>query len=294
MMRSNARGRGAQMVFPEASAAPGAAASAASRSRKASGANDTSASKKMATGARARHRSTFQASGFPARVVRSATTASGGRAGGSAAGRTPSAVTSANDAAVSRAKARRSRSAADASGSGPLMQTSSSTDAPSPAGSAARAAPSVRASAGSSVRHGTARVRLGPSRIGRERVEGDARAHDARIRRGGAAPADRRRERRLETELARPDGAEEAQVAGRTPRGVEAHLALHDLGLAADPEPLRCTHVRPVDGARRGHVDGARPEARGPVAEVQILAVEEVARIEAAELPEEVSAHRHE
>src|SRR5438477_528323 len=165
MMRSNARGRGAQMVFPEASAAPGAAASAASRSRKASGANDTSASKKMATGARACRRSTFQASGF------------------------------------------------------------------------------------------------------RARVEGDARAHDARIRRGGAAPADRRRERRLETELARPDGAEEAQVAGRTPRGVEAHLALHDLGLAADPEPLRCTHVRPVDGARRGHVDGARPEARGTAAE---------------------------
>src|SRR5438552_14547639 len=285
MMRSNARGRGAQVVFPEASTAPGAAASAASRSRKASGANDTSASKKMATGARASRRSTFQASGFPARVVRSATTASGGRAGGSAAGRTPSAATSANDAAVSRAKARRSRSAADASGSGPLMQTSSSTDAPSPAAaSAARAAPRVRASAGSSVRHGTARVRLGPSRIGRERVEGDARAHDARIRRGGAAPADRRRERRLETELARPDGAEEAQVAGRTPRGVEAHLALHDLGLAADPEPPRRTHVRPVDGARRGHVDGARPEARGPVAEVQILAVEEVARIEAAEL----------
>ena len=49
-----------------------------------------------------------------------------------------------------------------------------------------------------------------------------------------------------------------------------------------------------MERARRGHVDGARSEARRAVAEVEVFAVEEVARIEAAELTEEVAADRHE
>src|SRR5437867_709989 len=147
MMRSKARGRGAQVVFPEASAAPGASARAPSRRRKASRANRTSASKKIATGA--------------------------------------------------------------------------------------------RASAGSSVRHGTASVKVGAgSGIGGERVEGDAGAYDARIGGGRVAAADRRRERRLEAELACGDGAEEDQVVRRPARRVKAHLPLHDLCLPAEPEPL--------------------------------------------------------
>src|SRR5207249_4561412 len=161
MMRSKARGRGAQVVFPEASAAPGASARAPSRRRKASRANRTSASKKIATGARACCRSTFQASGFPARPTSSAAT--------------------------------------------------------------------VKVGAGSG--------------IGGERVEGDAGAYDARIGGGRVAAADRRRERRLEAELACGDGAEEYQVVRRPARRVKAHLPLHDLCLPAEPEPLQRADV---------------------------------------------------
>src|SRR5437870_6283631 len=72
-------------------------------------------------------RSTFQASGFPARPTSSAVTVSGASAGGSGAGPTPSTATSANGVRLPRAKARTSRSAAEATRSGPLMQTSNST-----------------------------------------------------------------------------------------------------------------------------------------------------------------------
>src|SRR5438128_2462120 len=151
MMRSKGRARGAQIVFPEASPALGAAARAPSRSRNASGANHTSATKKIATG---------------------------------------------------------------------------------------------------------------------------AGADDARIGGGRPAAADRRGERRLQTELACRDGAEEDQVARRPARRVEAHLALHDFRLASEAEPLACTHVgaqaRAMDGPRRRHVNRARPEPGGTVAEVEV------------------------
>src|SRR5438552_4295684 len=300
MMRSKARGRGAQVVFPEASAAPGASARAPSRRQKASRANRTSASKKIATGARACCRSTFQASGFPARPTSSAATVSGAVATGSEAARAPSAATAANGAWTARAKPSTSRSAVEAAGAGPLMQTSSSTTQPCPAASsAARAASSVRASAGSSVRHGTASVKVGAgSGIGGERVEGDAGAYDARIGGGRVAAADRRRERRLEAELACGDGAEEDQVVRRPARRVKAHLPLHDLRLPAEPEPLQRadvrTQARAMHRPRRRHVNGTRPEAGRAVAEVEVLAIEEVARVEAAELPEQVAAHCHE
>src|SRR5438874_1351425 len=112
---------------------------------------------------------------------------------------------------------------------------------------------------------------------------------------GGAdAAPEGRGERRLEAELARRCGAEESERARAATRGVEAHLALHHLGLAPAPEALRGAQVRAVERARRGHVDGARSEARRAVAEVEVFAVEEVARIEAAELTEEVAADRHE
>src|SRR5207247_18301 len=93
------------------------------------------------------------------------------------------------------------------------------------------------------------------------------------------APAACRRERRLEAELARRRGAEEPERTRPAARGVEAHLTLHHLGLARIPEALRGAQVRAMDCARRGHVEGARPEARGAVAEVEVLAVEEVARV---------------
>src|SRR5207247_7967586 len=99
---------------------------------------------------------------------------------------------------------------------------------------------------------------------------------------------------RQEAELARRRGAEEPERTRPAARGVEAHLTLHHLGLARIPEALRGAQVRAMDCARRGHVEGARPEARGAVAEVEVLAVEEVARVEAAELAEEVAADRHE
>src|SRR5436309_620564 len=258
MMRSKARGRGAQVVFPEASAAPGASARAPSRRRKASRANRTSASKKIATGARACCRSTFQASGFPARPTSSAATVSGAVATGSEAARAPSAATAANGAWTARAKPSTSRSAVEAAGAGPLMQTSSSTTQPCPAASsAARAASSVKVGAGSG--------------IGGERVEGDAGAYDARIGGGRVAAADRRRERRLEAELACGDGAEEDQVVRRPARRVEAHLPLHDLCLPAEPEPLQRadvrTQARAMHRPRRRHVNGTRPEAGPAVAE---------------------------
>src|SRR5207247_8735523 len=101
-------------------------------------------------------------------------------------------------------------------------------------------------------------------------------------------------ERRLEAEFARRRGAKEPQRARPAARGIDAHPALHHLGLAPVPEALRGAQVRAVDRARRGHVDGASPEARRAVAEVEVLAVEEVARIEAPEPAEEVAAHRHE
>src|SRR5207244_4000126 len=134
--------------------------------------------------------------------------------------------------------------------------------------------------------------------MGGERVEGDAGAYDARIGSGRVAAADRRRERRLEAELACGDGAEEDQVVRRPARRVEAHLPLHDLCLPAEPEPLRRadvrTQARAMHRPRRRHVNGTRPEAGRAVAEVQVLAIEEVARVEAAELPEQVAAHCHE
>src|SRR5439155_4203926 len=99
---------------------------------------------------------------------------------------------------------------------------------------------------------------------------------------------------RLEAELARRRGAEEPERTRAGARGVEAHLTLHHLGLARIPEALRGAQVRAVDRTRRGHVEGAHPEARSAVAEVEVLAVEEVARVEAAELAEEVAADRHE
>src|SRR5207237_2850957 len=126
------------------------------------------------------------------------------------------------------------------------------------------------------------------------RSEGEAGAHHAAIGHGRGAPAEGRRERRLEAELARRRGAEEPERTWPAARGVEAHLTLHHLGLASIPEALRGAQVRPMDCARRGHVEGARPEARGAVAEVEVLAVEEVARVEASELAEEVAADRHE
>src|SRR5947208_1617072 len=110
----------------------------------------------------------------------------------------------------------------------------------------------------------------------------------------GGADAEGRGERRLEAELARRCGAEESERARAAARGVEAHLALHHLGLAPAPEALRGAQVQAVERARRGHVDGARSEARRAVAEVEVFAVEEVARIEARELVEEVAADRHE
>src|SRR5207244_10842517 len=97
------------------------------------------------------------------------------------------------------------------------------------AASAARAASSVRASAGSSVRHGTASVKVGAgSGIGGERVEGDAGAYDARIGGGRVAAADRRRERRLEAALASGDGAAEDQVVRSTASRVGGECALDD------------------------------------------------------------------
>src|SRR5439155_25205825 len=95
-------------------------------------------------------------------------------------------------------------------------------------------------------------------------------------------------------ELAACREPEEAELARAATGSVEAHLALHDLGFTLGAEPHPGAHAAGVNGARLRHVDGPHPLAGRAVAEVEIFAVHEVARIEAAEVAEEVSPDRHE
>src|SRR2546422_11474226 len=107
-------------------------------------------------------------------------------------------------------------------------------------------------------RCGTGR-QASPARSRGVRSEGEASAHHAAVGHGGSAPAEGGGERRLEAELARRRGAEEPQRARPAARGVEAHLALHHLGLAPVAEAPRGAQVRAVDRGRRRAVGGASP-----------------------------------
>src|SRR2546422_551712 len=137
-------------------------------------------------------------------------------------------------------------------------------------------AATVRADAG-----GASPAPSGPSRAASASGTPAPRADARNASRGRPAAAPVR-----QTSTPRPRGA--------GARGVDAHLTLHRLGLAPTPEARRGARVRAVARPRRGHVDGAHPEARSAVAEVEVLAVEEVARVEAGELAEEVAPDRHE
>src|SRR6185436_20562089 len=86
----------------------------------------------------------------------------------------------------------------------------------------------------------------------------------------------------------------EPELARPAPPRVEAHLPADHRRLAPEPEALRRTHVRAVDGARIGDMQGAEPVGGRAVAEVEVLAVQEVALVESAELPEGVAPDGHE
>src|SRR5262249_5519532 len=73
---------------------------------------------------------------------------------------------------------------------------------------------------------------------------------------------------------------------------VEAQLALRHLLRAPEAEALLCAHVVAVDGARRRDVQRPQADACRAPAEVEVLPVAEVARVEAAELAERVGPHR--
>src|SRR5262249_20682070 len=81
------------------------------------------------------------------------------------------------------------------------------------------------------------------------------------------------------------------QLARSTTGGVEAHLALHDLRLALGSEARASAQAPDVYRACLRDVDGAHALARGTVAEVEILAVHEVAGVEADQMPEEIAPH---
>src|SRR5262249_58175259 len=129
------------------------------------------------------------------------------------------------------------------------------------------------------------RGRRRPSSALAGRIEGHAGAQDPPVDGGGRAPTARCRPGRLEAELAARREPEEPQLARSTTGGVEAHLALHDLRLALGSEARACAQAPDVYRACLRDVDGAHALARGTAAEVDILAVHEVAGVEAAQMP---------
>ena len=219
----------------------------------------------------------------------SAVTASGPSRGGGAAGvrverrsraaSTPRAAANARSVAQ-RARRRRARRSgrraarARAPPAGPACQL-------------AHACSSVRPSAGSSVRHGTASVTTALAHAGRAQ----AGAHDAPVGRGRRGAAER-------GPRARPSAP---NLHDRRRRGTGARRrrgrgARRSAARPSRPRPRgRGRSAAPRSRSRRGRRARAgtcsvRAPSRGRAgAEVHVLAVEEVARVEAAELPEEIA-----
>src|SRR5206468_4329946 len=75
---------------------------------------------------------------------------------------------------------------------------------------------------------------------------------------------------------------------------IEAELSLRHRGVAREAEAARGAHVPTVTGARAGNVDRAPAALARAMAEVQVLAVEEVDAVEAAERLKHVATNRHE